>query len=293
MTRRDRLRLISAYRSSAILQRVEIMRRLYFLIIVSLGLLITLLCRAFNHPAFFAGAIVFAAVNLLLAFRRPQWALVALMFQIPLFNNMIFHEPLGSSPAALILLFSFFSGWILHRIRNKELPTSPNFLERILLIFVVAGTGSALITILRFSDFYPFVGTRFHDYPVNLLGETGSNAISWVFQTMLIFLSGPALFWAATCIVVDQRQFRRVLIGLALGLGCSITFGLFQHYGHLTWGNIDFFIVRRRINATFLDPNALGSFYMLSIPPLIGLLVVTRRIVGRLALFVLLVSTLR
>jgi O-antigen ligase len=72
----------------------------------------------------------------------------------------------------------------------------------------------------------------------------------------------------------------------------AVAFGVYQSLGHESLGNIPRFAALNRINATFMDPNALGSFFFLALPPIAGLIFVTRNGWARGALALLLAGAL-
>jgi O-antigen ligase len=221
--------------------------------------------------------------NLLLTFLRPRLGLVLLFFCLPLLDNLLFTAELGDFSPILVLFFTFLSGWLLRRVLLADRERLKTPLDGPLLAFTLAGFGSGVVTVLRYSQFYPFVGERFQFLTVNHLGENAADSVTWAFRALLIFVAGPAFFWAILHLVRRKEDVIQALAALAGGMALSILFGIYQTFGHLAVGNSPYFAALKRINATFMDPNALGCFFVLALPPIAGLLGTTRRLSLRLA----------
>lgn len=206
--------------------------------------------------------------NVLLAWWKPRAALVAFLFCLPLANSILIAPYLGYFSLAAILFLSFLLGWLVHRIAHRDLEPLETPLKCPLLGFVAIGFGSGIITILRYADFYPFKGRGYLAYVVNRMGETSSEAIERVFGSTVVFLMGPAVFWAVLRLVTSRRDVARLLAALALGIACAGSFGLYQSLGHTALGNLPHYVPLNRINATFTDPNAMGIFLALALPPI-------------------------
>ncbi|HUT25723.1 MAG TPA: O-antigen ligase family protein [Sumerlaeia bacterium] len=221
--------------------------------------------------------------NLLLTLLRPRLGLVLLFFCLPLLDNLLFTAKLDDFSPILVLFFTFLSGWLLRRVLLADRERLKTPLDGPLLAFTLAGFGSGLITVLRYSQFYPFVGERFQFLTVNHLGENAANSVTWAFRALLVFVAGPAFFWAILHLVRRKEDVIQALAALAGGMALSILFGIYQTFGHLAVGNTPYFAALKRINASFMDPNALGCFFVLALPPISGLLGTTRRVSLRLA----------
>jgi len=257
------------------------MHLFFFLGLVSLSVVGATLVQNVSGRMTLPLAAAYVGGSFLLSFLRPRWGFVVFLFFLPVFNNTIFCARLGNFPPALVLFLSFFAGWMFNRIWRADAARVATPLNGPLLAYVILGLGSGLLTILRYSEFYPIVGRGFENITVNLLDETSGNAVVWAFRTLVVFLAGPAIFWATLHLVTNKRQVTQALTALAMGLALAVLFGLYQTLGHETLGNIPRFGELGRVNATFTDPNALGSFFILALPLVAGLLAVSRRAAGR------------
>ena len=206
--------------------------------------------------------------NVLLAWWRPRAALVVFLFCLPLANSILIAPYVGYFSLATILFLSFLLGWLVHRIVHRDLEPLEIPLKCLLFGFVAIGFGSGIITILRYADFYPFRGRGYLAYVVNRMGETSSEAIERVFGSTVVFLMGPAVYWAVLRLVRSRRDVARLLAALALGIACAGSFGLYQSLGHTALGNLPHYVPLNRINATFTDPNAMGIFLALALLPI-------------------------
>jgi len=195
--------------------------------------------------------------------------LLAFIFLFPLINNLPYffklYEPLPMAPSALVLFLFFFLGWLLHRTFrapdpacDREKPNEPVFTP--LRLFAVLVVVSALITLWRYTNFYPFWRPRVYELITNSFGTSAGGAIMSVVFSALTYLTGIAFFVLLVRAVRSEAFVRKAITVLAASTLLSLAFGLFQHFKAPALGNNPLSIATGIINATFKDALSFGAF---------------------------------
>ena len=207
--------------------------------------------------------------------------LLAFIFLFPLINNLPYffelHEPLPLAPSALVLFLFFFLGWLLHQAFSSpdpacdgEKPNEPVFTP--LRLFAVLVTVSALITLWRYTNFFPFWRPRVYELTTNAFGTSAGGAIMSVVFYGLTYLTGIAFFVILVRAVRSEAFVRKAITVLGASTLLSLAFGLFQHFKAPTLGNNPISVEAGLINATFKDALSLGAYLSMIIPLFLGIL---------------------
>jgi hypothetical protein len=207
--------------------------------------------------------------------------LLAFIFLFPLINNLPYffklYEPLPMAPSTLILFLFFFLGWLLHRTfttpdpaRDGEKPNEPIFTP--LRLFAALVAVSALITLWRYTNFFPLWRPRVYELVTNAFGTSAGGAIMSVVFYSLTYLTGIAFFIILVRAVRSEAFVRKAITALGVSTLLSLAFGLFQHFKAPTLGNNPISIAAGLINATFKDALSFGAFLSMSIPFFLGIL---------------------
>jgi len=106
-----------------------------------------------------------------LAWLNPRAGTLLFIFLFPLINNLPYffgiHEPIPQAPAALVLFLFYALGFLLRRKSMDENgPIERGMLRPIALFLIVVGV-SALITFLRYANFFPFLSSNIYELAVN------------------------------------------------------------------------------------------------------------------------------
>ena len=235
--------------------------------------------------------ILFAAFGLTAL--RLEWGILFFTFCFPLINSLPYFfgifEPLPHAPAALVLFLFFFLGWLVHHcFQTPKLSFNrPVFMPLILLSILICV--SAVLTFLRYTNFFPFLMDRVYELIVNVEGVTTGGTIMSVIFSALNYLTGFAFFFILFNTVSKEGFAKRISRIFCLSICVSLAFGMFQHIGNLQFGNNPISIEEGLINATFKDALSFGAFTSMVLPLIFGLLLMAK---GRdkmfyLALFVL------
>jgi len=235
--------------------------------------------------------ILFAAF--VLTALRLEWGILFFTFCFPLINSLPYFfgifEPLPHAPAALVLFLFFFLGWLVHHcFQPQKLSFKWSVLRPIILLSILICV-SAVVTFLRYTNFFPFLMDRVYELIVNVDGVTTGGAIMSDVFFALNYLTGFAFFFILLNTVSKVGFAKRISRILCLSICVSLAFGMFQHIGNLQLGNNPISIEEGLINATFKDALSFGAFTSMVLPLILGLLFVTkgRDRVFYLALFVL------
>jgi hypothetical protein len=223
--------------------------------------------------------------------------LIAFIFLFPLINNLPYffklYEPLPMAPSALILFLFFFLGWLLHRTfrspdpaRTMEKLNEPVFTP--LRLFAALVAVSALITLWRYTNFFPFWRPRVYELITNAFGTSAGGAIMSVVFYSLTYLTGIAFFALLVRAVRSEAFIRKAITALGASTLLSLAFGLFQHFKAPTLGNNPISIEAGLINATFKDALSLGAYISMIIPLFLGILPALKgrsRVIPALSIF--------
>ncbi len=238
-----------------------------------------------RQPAFLIFIISLESIIFILTFFFPSWGLFLVITVIPgittssltLFNKINPKITIGVfGPAALIPALAYIFGlWLRTSLKKEDLQ--PNYLRGPLNIFMGLTILSAYITLWRYFDFWPAKGWDIANHVVNVDGLTGSEAKQNIIWTLTNYLTGPLLFLA-----ICQASWLKIKTGKVMwrtwmlkfifapffiGSAAPIIVGFIQKKD-IWFGAHKFYIWpwMNRINATFFDPNALGSYLILAVP---------------------------
>ncbi len=240
-----------------------------------------------RQPAYVTFMVSLVAVVFIVALWRPSWGVFVTVLVIPgittatltVFNRIGAGRQVGVfGPAALMPSLAFVLGVWLRTWLKREDP-APNPLRRVLLIFLGLSVLSAFVAIWRYSDFWPLSSVHCADCVVNADGMTGVEAYPRIIWALVNYLTGPLLLlgicqaaWCARKAGGDRFSVRAwlmvfILLPLFLGSAAPLTVGLIQT-NNVWFGAHKFYVWpwMNRINATFFDPNALGSYIILFVP---------------------------
>lgn len=199
---------------------------------------------------------------------------ILFVFLFPLVNNLPYFFGLGSvalAPTALVLFLFFFLGWLAHRVRRPGAIVAGEPLFRPLLAFGLLVALSAVITFLRYANFFPFLSDRIYDMTASTLPVSTGAAIMSVVLFSLNYLTGLAFFFILTRTVSSRADIRNVTNALALSAVLSLGFGLVQHLRDIRLGNSPNSLVLELVNATFKDSLSFGAFLAMTVPLWLGL----------------------
>lgn len=221
-----------------------------------------------------------------LGYARPLLGMQLFCVALPLFDSVPAQAPTGWFPPIALAWHCYFAGWLLSRVCRTGTPSGQPTRGSWPPIAIVVATWSAItaisavLSIARYARWWPFAGEPFYVFQVNALGETNVDAIRRAFSWIALFVLGPAVGWTSAELHRDARARTGTFAALAIGLCGAMCFGLWQSMGREALNNTPHFAALGQINATFLDPNALGSWLMLALPA-VGALAWTESNAGR------------
>jgi hypothetical protein len=212
----------------------------------------------------------------LLTWRDLRQGTLYFIFAFPLINSLPYFfgisEPLPHAPAALVLFLFFFLGFLLNREKIKSTDALDPLISKSLLVFALVVALSAGITLLRYTNYFPFHGFAIYELKTNSVGTSAGGAIMSVIFQALNYLTGIAFFMILSKTLRSKRFLIQALLVLTMSTTISLGFGLFQHFGHLTWGNNPSSISNQIINGTFKDAMSFGAYLSMTAPLFLGLI---------------------
>ncbi len=223
---------------------------------------------------------------------RPLTGLRLALFLVPLTGALPLQRSTGWFPLMVVLWLFLFAGWQARRICNSGpgLPKTP--LTPLTLAWIAVVTLSAAVAMLRYVRFWPLSGAPLVEFPVNGMYDMNFAAVKGVFTPLGIFLAGPAMAWMTAALHDSREKIPRTFEYVLSGVGVAMMYGIWQSMGNEAFGNTPHFAVRGQINATFIDPNALGTCLMLTLPMAGALMWQTRSPATRITLGLLLTVSL-
>lgn len=212
---------------------------------------------------------------------HPRLGILFFVFVFPLVNCLPYvfriYEDVPHAPVALVLFLAFFLGWLIHSAfsGSAERRPSPIFkpLGWLSLIIVL----SALITSLRYTDFFPFLAPHAHELAVNVNGVRAGGAVMSVVFNFFNYLTGFVFFAILSRSLRSKEYVKSLLLTLSFSLAVVLIFSIVQKFYSPSLGNTPLWVRLDRINSTFKDPNSFGVILSASLPLLLGLAIAAER----------------
>ena len=204
------------------------------------------------------------------------------LFSYPLVNSLPYFfgifENTPHAPTALVLFLFFLLGWLLNRSLFPEAVRLSATAFKPLVFFSSVVILSAVITVFRFANFFPFRTDAFYELVTNTSGVSAGGAIMSTVFHALNYLTGFLFFLILYDSFRTEGFIRKAVTVLASSLFLSLLFGLVQQFIDPRIGNTPFWVEMKQINSTFKDPNAFGVCLALIVPVILGLFLSTERL---------------
>lgn len=264
---------------------VSLLANILVWLVLFCGFVLLILWSAPRQPAFIVFNIILVLAIMLLSQWKPSWAVFLTILVIPgittssvtIFNKLSSGPNIGVfGPAALFPALSLILGvWFRTIWKREKIASTP--LTKLLLFFVGISAASAIAVLWRYSNFWPF--NFFYDPVLNVAGEKFSTVYSKIIWTFTNYFTGPFLLLAVCQAAYISRRksgdgfcarkwiLNFIIFPVFLGSAAVFYVGWKQVY-NVWFGANKFYIWPwvNRINATFFDPNALGSYIILIVP---------------------------
>ena len=204
-----------------------------------------------------------------------KFGLYIYIFLLPLVNSLFIFFDLKPVPVILYLTFPLILAFFANRssliykkgsIARLQRIWLDNELARPFFAFALIILMSALIAILRYANFWPSFTNNYYDLKVNISGVHSTEAIYLVLQNFFSYIAGLGVFLVVINCFKKIKDIINALVVFACSTAISAIFLLFQKFVNPAFGNFEPWISSVRLNATFTDPNALGSFTVLLFP---------------------------
>lgn len=212
---------------------------------------------------------------------RVKLGLYLFIFLIPLLNSVTTILGVRPMPIILFLFFPVCLGFIISNYNVFNSSWSIDYaklglkfdmeLGNAILIFVIFFSISFLITVFRYSNFYPFLTRRYYDLMVNVNGVKSTGSIFWTIRFFFNYIVGFGLFYIIFNILrrIKDIIISIIILGGSTLISCGV--GVYQYFYNAHFGNVRYWVNINRINATFTDPNSLGAYTLLLFPVFVSL----------------------
>ncbi len=213
-------------------------------------------------------------IVLILTSVNYQWGFLFFIFTFPLINSLPYFfnifENIPHAPTALVLFLFYFLGFLLYTFFHRSAISFKEPILKPLILFSIIIFLSGIITLLRYSNFYPFLGNRIYELTTNAHGVTAGGAIMSVVFFSLNYLTGLTFFFLILNTLKSKDFINKALVMLCLSTCISLSIGLFQHLKNIKLGSSPLSFNQELINATFKDGLSFGAFLALIIPLTLG-----------------------
>jgi len=204
------------------------------------------------------------------------------IFLTPLLNSLPIILHANDISIILFLFFYLFLGFIINYIssnfsRNLSIQKKNDIFDQqlkqpaILLLFIILI--SAIITIWRYSNFIPLITRDYHNLKVNLLGFRSTDAIYWTIKYFFNYTTWFGLILIIYNVIKSKKDFLNVLYCLVVSVIFTYVIFFYQYFVNPAFGNLEMWVIAKRFNSTFTDPNSLGNFIILIFPILVSFII--------------------
>ena len=249
----------------------------------------------YHDTAVYDSTVVLYLVNslvfivFLVSVYRIDIGLYLFIFFIPLLNSLTTIFGVRPVSTLLYLFFALFLGFLvnnftkvnstlLSQVTVKEFKASfdPE-LAKPIIFFIIIFSISALLTIFRYSNFFPFITNRFINLKVNVKGIDSISAMFWVLRFFFNYIAGFGLVYL---IYNSVKKIRVIKISILVLVGSTILssfFVLYQYFVNPFIGSFKYWVDSGRLNSTFTDPNSMGAYTVIIFPIFLSLIIYFKR----------------
>jgi putative inorganic carbon (hco3(-)) transporter len=215
-----------------------------------------------------------------------KWGLYIFIFFIPLLNTLTTILEVNPIDFPMILFFAFFLGFICNYLQSIYyekllfLRKRNGFDREILIVIVVFSVicfFSALISIFRYANFYPFITNNYYNLKAAREQFDSTGAILWTNKFFFNYISGFLAAFAVFNICKKLKDIVNCIIAFVASTLLSSLMLFFQYSINPYVGSFRFWVETGRLNATFTDPNSLGAFTFLMFPIFITMIIYCKK----------------
>ncbi len=234
--------------------------------------------------------VLVAAVALTAA--RVELGILFFVLAFPLINGLPYlfgiYEDIPHAPTSVVLFLAFFLGAMLHSAFSGPPARVRSPLSKPLTLLFWVIVLSAVITSLRYTNFFPFLAREPLELAVNVNQVRAGGARMSVVFNSLNYISG-FLFFAILIHWLKSKEYaKKLLLAWSAAAVVFLIFSMVQRFSSPSLGNTPSWIKLGRINSTFKDPNSFGVILSASLPLLLGMAMAAERRVRPFFLFLFL-----
>ena len=229
-----------------------------------------------NNSVFFLIIEIAIFILFIVSIFKIRFGFYVFIFLIPLVNSL--PEIMAGKNFMLIMLLFFpvFLAFIIdmHKgqygldedfIRQKQ-GFYDMTLNGIIVTIAILFSVSFIITILRYSNFYPFFTSNYHNLFINIKSITSDFAIPWVMDSYFNYIMGFAVLIVAYKLINKMADILDILNIIIFSTFFSSLFIIYQRFFNPYIGVPGIWADSGRFNSTFSDPNGLGAFCVILFP---------------------------
>ncbi|MCG2816426.1 MAG: hypothetical protein L6425_10900 [Candidatus Aminicenantes bacterium] len=208
---------------------------------------------------------------------NQKWGTLLFIFLFPLINSLPYffgiHDNIPHAPTALVLFLFYFLAYLCRKFLLDDPWDIRHPLFQPVLLFSLFIFISAILTFLRFSNFYPILLGDFFELATNIRGVSAGGAVMSTIFTGLNYLSGFAFLMIVFELLKKEGMRRKITDVFVAGAFLGLLFGGIQLLFDRELGNNLSSISHGLINGTFKDAMSFSGFIVLAFPFLAGIAV--------------------
>jgi putative inorganic carbon (hco3(-)) transporter len=211
-----------------------------------------------------------------------KWGLYIFIFFVPLLNTLTTILSVNPIDFPMIIFFAFFLGFICNYLQSIYyekllfLKIRNGFDRDVLVVIVVFSIicfSSALISIFRYANFYPFITNNYYNLKAAREQFDSTGAILWTNKFFFNYISGFLAAFAVFNICKKLKDIINCIIAFVVSTFLSSLMLFFQYSINPYVGSFRYWVETGRLNATFTDPNSLGAYTFLMFPIFICMII--------------------
>ena len=165
-----------------------------------------------------------------------------LIFLIPVSNSFLYFFGLSGFSPLFFVFYAYLLGFFIHYFRRSRHIELRNPLFYPILGASIVLVFSALITLWRYTNFFPIFMASIQELAVNVLNVSSGEAIRRVLFDSLNYLAGFIWFIIATSVLKTKSTIQRAVVVLATSTILYLLFGFYKSFLKRELGNTASFI---------------------------------------------------
>lgn len=229
-----------------------------------------------NNSVFFLVIEIAIFILFIISIFKIRLGFYTFVFLMPLVNSLPEIMTGKNFMLIMLLFFPVFLAFIIdmhkgqYDLNEDFIRQKQGFYDKTLAGIIVATailfSVSFIITVLRYTNFYPFFTDNYYNLFINIKSVTSDFAIPWVMDSYFNYIIGFAVLIVAYKLINKMADILDILNIIIFSTFFSSLFIIYQRFFNPYIGVPGIWADSGRFNSTFSDPNGLGAFCVLLFP---------------------------